>query len=94
MDEITITHTPTITHVLKAARPERSRLLADKFNRTAENPNVISNWKRIMMLAQAILPASGAFKSNNPQSCANSVMDRIKRWRAGKLMELWKEAKA
>ena len=57
------------------------------------NPNVINNWKKIMMFARTIVPASNPLKSGNPKSAASTVKERMKRWRAGGVAELWEEAK-
>ena len=68
-------------------------LFMDEISSILNSPSSQDQWKRLLILPRAILPARLSPNNADSRSVAGKVKARIRRWRAGEIKDLWEEAK-
>ena len=92
--EILRTRVPTLVHVPFEAKNDWSLLFSEVANDVAQNIDAETPWLLLLMLAKAILPAPKRGGKRHQRNLAAAVKDRIRRWRAGEHLQLWRESVA
>ena len=94
LDSITRLRSPTLHHVPKGARDDWALLLDELLTSLTASPTQCEGWQKLFMLPRCILfnlPRGGRSHSGD---YLKSVRSRIRKWREGKISELWEEAVA
>ena len=92
MEEAHLTIIPTNKFAPKAARVEMSRELGRLWHNLAANMGDKRLWVLEAIFARCILPACRGPRAGDALSQAKVVRERLRRWRAGEYMALWREA--
>ena len=84
---------PTIKHIPKGAREEWARVLAKAINDVSSTPDNSQLWLLLYILPRCILPARPKNQGyQQAQSAAKVIKAACRKWREGKIVELWQEA--
>ena len=84
---------PTIKHIPKGAREEWARVLAKAINDVSSTPDSSQLWLMLYILPRCILPARPKSQGfQQVQSAAQVIKAACRKWREGKIVELWQEA--
>ena len=94
LDSITRLPSPTFHHVPKGARDDWALLLDEVLTSLTASPTQCKGWKKLFMLPRCILSNLSRGGRSHSGDYLKSVRSRIRKWREGKISELWEEAVA
>ena len=83
---------PTLQHVPNAARDRWALALTSCLRSVAHNPEDLSQWSRLFMLAKCVLASPAAGHCLRWQEILKLVKSRLQRWADGDWSSLWSEA--
>ena len=83
---------PTLQHVPKAARDRWALALTSCLRSVARNPEDLSQWSRLFMLAKCVLASPAAGHCLRWREILKLVKSRLQHWADGDWSSLWSEA--
>ena len=92
LDTILGAKVPTFHHVPKIARDAWAGLLGDLLSSLSSDATNLESWSKLFMVARCILVSPKRRGCPHWRDVRKLVCTRIKRWRAGNIMQLWAEA--
>ena len=90
LQELHSTAIPTHKWPPKQSRADFTREAGALWDKVASNPRDVHQWIRLLIFPRVIIPATSPRSS--ALSLADQVKDRLRRWRAGEVAQLWQEA--
>ena len=93
LEDVHKTRIPSHKWPPKGARPDFTRELSTLWGQLADSINDEQLWVKVLIFPRVILPAT-APRQDGTVSLASAVKERLRRWRAGEIGQLWQEALA